>query len=48
MTSGHLEEPKASTSRSPFAMKRINDRHREREAFRSSITNGFWSGTFMI
>lgn len=31
MTSGHLEEPKASTSRSPFAMERINDRHRERE-----------------
>lgn len=37
MTSGHLEEPKASTSRSPFAMENINDRHRERE--RSSGTD---------
>lgn len=37
MSSGHLEEPKASTSRSAFAMEKINDRHKGRE--RSSGTD---------
>jgi len=35
MTFGHLEELKASTSRSPFAMEQINDRYIERKAFKN-------------